>query len=855
MGPDFFISRAGPDAAVAKQIAAVLESDGSRVLLQDWDFANRSFMERMHTGLSSGARVVALLSPEYLTRDHCTAEWQAAIATDPLNRNGRLIVLRIAACMPTGLLAALAYVDLVPVLTGGQPNPDLLASAVRAAIRSRQERVPDNVTSLFHSGRTLLHPKIKKVSGFLRREGEWADLQNALEVARQPAPNPVVVCGLGGMGKSTLVREAAYRSQESYAGIWWLDAQRSASSSAWDGIEQGLVELWRTLHPMATEPSDRAALARSVATFLSNSPTTKPWLLVYDNVEDEGVFDAWPPLPGVSTVATSRSGDWPPDVVKVEVKPWLNGEGSNYLRRESMRSDLTEADAERIATALGCMPLALRQAASYLRRVKNASADSYLSFIADHMKEAPRSPAYPLSVFATLLANARRADQEAPGALALLSLASFYGPDHVPYELFEQAAEIYPAALASTVANARARQAALGALEVWSLVEHHSEDRTFSAHRLVFAAAHDGLGPNAGEWGYSAVRVCEAACPPGDPEHWGAFARVLPHIHAVAAHVGDDVGAPLGVLLAAVGHYSVDRGAYEDAQPVYERALRILNSEGTTHSALKLADTLVGFSRLCLLTTRLKESDHALRQAFSLYERAHVPPSDPRIITAIHNKATFYHATKQYAQAEPLYVGAATFEEEAHGPNSHRLAVTLNGLASLFKDTGRFEEAERLFRRALEIGRDADGLSHPDSLAWRNNLAELYRLSQRHEEAEPLYRQALDRGLAMLGSEHPDLAIWHGNLALLYMQMGRLADAKVNGSRAVAIGEKALGGLNPAVIKWTGTLGLICHLLGQTADAQSYLGQALARGGDLFGPTDINGMLWRAAMARSTGHA
>jgi hypothetical protein len=86
-----FISRAGADADFAAVVGEILEAEGYPVILQQWDFANRNFMERMHAALAQGARVIALLSPEYLSSDHCQAEWQNAIASDPLNTKSRLI--------------------------------------------------------------------------------------------------------------------------------------------------------------------------------------------------------------------------------------------------------------------------------------------------------------------------------------------------------------------------------------------------------------------------------------------------------------------------------------------------------------------------------------------------------------------------------------------------------------------------------------------------------------------------------------------------------------------------------------------------------------------------------------------
>ena len=129
--PDFFISRAGADAPFAEAIGYIIENTGHKVVLQQWDFANRNFMERMHAALSSGARVIALLSNEYLASKHCEAEWQNAIATDPLNTKARLIVLRVNECTPRGLLTALAYWDVVPI----RDQPALVRDVVLTAIK------------------------------------------------------------------------------------------------------------------------------------------------------------------------------------------------------------------------------------------------------------------------------------------------------------------------------------------------------------------------------------------------------------------------------------------------------------------------------------------------------------------------------------------------------------------------------------------------------------------------------------------------------------------------------------------------------------------------------------------------
>jgi hypothetical protein len=61
--PEFFVSRAGPDAGAAQRIAHILEDAGRRVLIQDWDFKNRAFMERMHAASSKASPIWIIRMP------------------------------------------------------------------------------------------------------------------------------------------------------------------------------------------------------------------------------------------------------------------------------------------------------------------------------------------------------------------------------------------------------------------------------------------------------------------------------------------------------------------------------------------------------------------------------------------------------------------------------------------------------------------------------------------------------------------------------------------------------------------------------------------------------------------------
>jgi tetratricopeptide (TPR) repeat protein len=570
--PNFFISRAGADAPFAGEIGRIIESAGHRVVLQQWDFANRNFMERMHAALSSGARVIALLSNEYLASKYCEAEWLNAIGTDPLNIRSRLIVLRVNDCTPAGLLTTLAYWDLVPI----RDRPDLVRDVVLTAIKPGRHKGDEPASAKYwRPARPLLHPEIRATPSFTGRTDELLKIGNAFQSGDTAAvTQPAAVHGLGGIGKSTLAREYAYQARDGYAGVWWLNAARTQDSKSWDGLEKGLIDLGRIFIQGLDQIPDRATAARQTLEFIAHGGFAKPWLLVYDNVDDADALRQWAPVGNAHILMTSRISGWRAGIIKVDVEEWAMPEAVSYLLNESGRNDLTAANAEAIATALDRLPLALSHAAAYLRENENATAKSYLAAIDQHMREAPESAEYGRAVFATFQEQVEQAEARAAGARAILSLAAFYAPDDIPEELFTQAAKHYPAALAQVAANSVKIEKAIGALGRFSLIDFARNTRTFSVHRLVQAAARDALANEAAQWAQSAFLAAYAAFPEPRFDTWPLCERLISHVRAVASRVIAD-SRELFWLLSAASTYLQERAALADVLPLYERGLAI----------------------------------------------------------------------------------------------------------------------------------------------------------------------------------------------------------------------------------------------------------------------------------------
>lgn len=111
---DFFISYNKADATWAEWIAWVLEEHGKTVVIQAWDFRpGGNFILDMQRAAQDCDRTIAVLSEDYLNALYTQPEWAAAFKQDPTSSDRKLLPIRVGPCKPTGLLAPLAYVDLV----------------------------------------------------------------------------------------------------------------------------------------------------------------------------------------------------------------------------------------------------------------------------------------------------------------------------------------------------------------------------------------------------------------------------------------------------------------------------------------------------------------------------------------------------------------------------------------------------------------------------------------------------------------------------------------------------------------------------------------------------------------------
>jgi hypothetical protein len=455
---DFFISRAGADAAVAREVADVLRHAGYTVHYQDEDIpADANFIERMSMFVEDCKHLVIILSPAYLRSPYCREEWTNFLPGLFFGHDGRRIaVLKVEDCTPPGILRARVYGSLV-----GKIDPAERRDAILAAAEGRAARIK------------IDPPIFEKVPPrnptFCGRDDLLAQLEANLLVVGDAGSKtvPIAIVGGPGVGKSSIAAEYAHRHAGDYWGVWWLPAQNR------DALIASLCDLAESIDPMqrrdtskvTLEPAQLERMARAVLGRLKGAPL--PWLLVYDNVVNpSAVADLLPPR-AVHVLITTRWSDWHGVATELKVNTFASETAEAYLLLRAGSADC--AGAACLVSALECLPLALDQAGAFCKRT-GLSFGEYIKRMGEFIRMKPASSSYPDSVFGTFSLAIDHVKADCPDAERLMSLLSFLAPST-------------PLAVINATMDLVERTTALEALTALSLVTlDHDRVQT---HRLV----------------------------------------------------------------------------------------------------------------------------------------------------------------------------------------------------------------------------------------------------------------------------------------------------------------------------------------------------------------------------------
>jgi tetratricopeptide (TPR) repeat protein len=817
---DFFVSYTAADRGWAEWIAWQLEEAGYRALIQAWDMvpgANWPYL--LQEGTRKAARTVAVLSGAYLKSVVGTAEWEAAWQVDPLGKNRKLLVFRVADCERPGLLGGVVSVDLFD--TDRSAARARVRAAVQGAVvgRAKPESEPDFPIAGRAGEAARAEPRfpgtLPEIWNVPPRNPNFAGRAAQLErirtlVGGHPAVTVHALHGMGGIGKTQAAIEYAYRYAADYDLVWWINAEQAAligDQFAALAAELGLPPL---ADPEATAVAVRRALRRR-----------DRWLLIFDNAEDAEQIS--PLLPGGAghALITTRRGGFRSLGGVLDLETLDRPDAIALLRRQA--PDLTDEGADHLAARLGDLPLALAQSAAYLDQTGMPPGE-YLRLLetrADELHGRGHAPGHPGTVATVWLVSLDRLRTVAPAGVQLLELCAWLSPEPIPLDLFTDHCDQLPEPLATAAGDPVAFNDAVGALADYSLARRSGD--TIIVHRLIQdVARRRPIDPAAAGTPLATVLELLRADLPSTvwstPESWPRWRTLLPSVLAATGHHADTGGeGPAPRLLGQAGTYLRSLGRFAEALPLYERALRIEEAVlGPDHTDVASALNEVGrvLSDLGRAAEALPLQERALR-----IDEAALGPNHPSVATDLNEVGRALRDLGRVAEALPLQERALRIDEAAQGPDHGDVATDLNEVGWVLLDLGRAAEALPLQERALRIDEAAFGPDHSYVATDLASMGRALRDLGRVAEALPLHERALRIHEAAFGPDHPYVANDLNHVGLALSALGRSAEALSLQERALRIDEAALGPGHPSVAADLNQVGLVLSELDRSAEA------------------------------------
>jgi len=513
----------------------------------------------------------------------------------------------------------------------------------------------------------------------------------------------------------------------------------------------------------------------------------------------------------------------------VEVLPMSPQEASLCLRSKLKLSIgiYDEVSSETLLDVLAYIPLAITQAAAFMRRNRMTTQEylealdkdrqnltEFLSY--ELLGDPRRQRGTPNSVFRTWRISFEYIMQTEPATAQLLSLAAMLSPQQISAKL-----------LCQSVERDVDFWTAKGTLQGYHLITNELDTENVTIHPLVQASLQYWLEQKQQKAIYAskALKLLAEEFPSGEYENKEICGVLFAHAQVVLSyHCNPEDQRYRAALLHNLGWFECTRGNYIAAYQTTSEAYNIRQSSNEPDTIA--TDSLSLLARVLQSQGKYEAAEKMNRRALQGREKA-LGVEHPHTLISVNNLASVLQDQGKYEAAEKMNRRALQGREKALGVEHPHTLISVNNLASVLQDQGKYEAAEKMNRRVLQGYEKALGVKHPHTLISVNNLASVLQDQGKYEAAEKMNRRALQGREKALGVEHPDTLISVNDLALVLQHQSKYEAAEKMNRRALQGHEKALGVEHPHTLTSVNNLASVLQDQGKYEAAEKMNRRAL----------------------------
>lgn len=648
-------------------------------------------------------------------------------------------------------------------------------------------------------------------------------LENIDSLFNKEKEDTVTICqtisGLGGIGKTQLSIQYAYNYHYKYKTcIWFVDAE--SNSSIYNSFSV-FIQQFNLFLPKNYNTND---LQRVIKAWLSEN---RGWLLIFDNLETVDMILPYLPdkIKGHILITTRNArldygtsyllDVFDLDEALIFMKKRLSK--TNECKMEYYKyKDFSEKSIALIKR-LGYLPLALEQAAAYIKEVRCSISD-YLELLkqssVDAFSDKYASPEYYTSIVTSTWNISFAALEDS--SQQLINLCAYMGADNIPVKFFAEMRDLLPNPLKNALSKQLTLNRIVTGLRTYSLVSGTVE--YINIHRLVQEVIRkhheieeeNNFGVN--RWLQLDFNMLESYLPSSCEETNGVsqFMPIAIHAESIVRHYSilvktESLKLKVANLYDKIGNCYDDCGFFDNAFSNYLSSLQIKELYlGKRHS-----ETAIEYDNIGLLYTRTGNYSEAIKwhkKAIHILESS-LGEKNLDTATAYNNLGLALVKNGDYDQGIYWYQKCIAIELKILGNEHIEIAADYNNMGEAYHQKHDEESALKYLMYALKIKEKQIGCMNSNIAITYNNLGSVYWKLKQYDNAIKYTQKSLNIYERVYGEKHPSFALEMANLASILADMGDLEKARHYYMKAIEVEISCLGLSHPETAKTIDGMG------------------------------------------------